>query len=306
MSFGAAQPQIQKAGYQQNLFGVPARPYYDSPDRDFDLTYLSFGAGVQSTALLICSAMGWYNVPKASHAIFADTQVELEDTYRHVEVMTEWAADYGIEVRTISFGDLEKGILEGGIGRSGPTSDTLPAFTKDPDTGTLGLLNRHCTHDYKIRPIRREVRSILGLEKGQRAKGKVYVRTMLGISMDEVIRIKPAMEEWMFNAYPLIDAGLDRQNCTDIIAKAGFEVPPKSACYFCPFHSDSYWIWLRDTQPGGWQKAVNFDGKIRHGKFGVVNEVFLHRELKPLDEVDFDERLRKAGWGNECQGICGV
>ncbi len=38
----------------------------------FDLTYLSFGVGLQSTALLAMSAMGLRNVPRVDLAIFAD------------------------------------------------------------------------------------------------------------------------------------------------------------------------------------------------------------------------------------------
>ena len=40
------------------------------------LTYLSLGAGVQSTALLVISAHGLYGCPRADLAIFADTQDE--------------------------------------------------------------------------------------------------------------------------------------------------------------------------------------------------------------------------------------
>ena len=52
-----------------------------------DLTYLSFGGGVQSTALIACSALGLYGVPKADVAIFADTQAELAKTYKHIEIV---------------------------------------------------------------------------------------------------------------------------------------------------------------------------------------------------------------------------
>ncbi|KKM78901.1 hypothetical protein LCGC14_1355330 [marine sediment metagenome] len=38
-----------------------------------DFTYISFGAGVQSTALLIMSNLGLKDCPKADVAIFADT-----------------------------------------------------------------------------------------------------------------------------------------------------------------------------------------------------------------------------------------
>lgn len=302
-----SEPDLKlSAGYQQNLFGRPAQPYYDEPIRKYDMTYISFGAGVQSTALLIASALGWFEVPKAKYAIFADTQAELQVTTNHVEYMRKWAEPYGIEVVTCSLGDLERGVLAGGNrGKSGTSWDTIPAFTKD-ETGKRGILRRACTWDFKIFTIRKKVRELLGLKPGEQAKGRVYVRTMLGISMDEVIRMKPAREEWMYNAHPLIDAGIDRDGCKEIIKAAGVPMPPKSSCYFCPFHSDSYWVWLQEEHPSYWQKAVEFDSKIRRGMKGVSLPVFLHDSLEPLDQVDFDRRKKKGGWGNECSGVCGV
>ena len=49
-----------------------------------DLTYISLGAGVQSSALLVCSLLGLHRVPRADVAIFADTQNEPPHVYRRV------------------------------------------------------------------------------------------------------------------------------------------------------------------------------------------------------------------------------
>ena len=54
---------------------------------------LNLGAGVQSTALYLMSLDG--EVQKFDAAIFADTQEEPEDVYRHLEWMESgWPADH--------------------------------------------------------------------------------------------------------------------------------------------------------------------------------------------------------------------
>ena len=61
-------------------------------DRDYvkqPLQVLSFGAGTQSTAMLILSAEGHLKKPEL--VIFADTGSETAETYAHVE---EWAKPF--------------------------------------------------------------------------------------------------------------------------------------------------------------------------------------------------------------------
>ena len=72
---------------------------------------------------------------------------------------------------------------------------------------------------------------------------------MIGISCDEVSRCAPAQEPWIEKVYPLIDAGLYRAQCLRIVEEAGFPAPRKSACVYCPFHSDRFWMRLKLDDP---------------------------------------------------------
>src|SRR4051812_41161483 len=72
-----------------------------SPASDF--TYISFGAGVQSTALLVMSNLGLRACPRADVAIFADTQGEPAWVYEHLAFMERWSA---IPVIRVTTGDL--------------------------------------------------------------------------------------------------------------------------------------------------------------------------------------------------------
>jgi len=266
----------------------------------YDATYLSFGGGVQSTALMILSALKKRGVPKATAAIFADTQGELPATYAHIKKMQDFGDKHGLPLFITTKGNLEEDVLVG-VGQS---HASIPAFIKTP-TGR-GVQRRLCTYDFKLMAIIAKTRELLGLSKGERAKGVYKTRAMMGISFDEVIRMKPSKTEWIDNYYPLVDARLTRDDCKKIIAEHGFEVPPRSSCYFCPYHRDRYWSWLKKTYPDQFQRAVEFDGKLRNSQPGLDGEAFLHDSLRPLSEIDFDEKKRENGFNNECEGTCGV
>lgn len=70
----------------------------------YDFTYLSLGAGVQSTALVIMSVLGLHGCPQANAAIFADTQDEPAWVYRHLTLLAAWAADRGPPVHITTKG----------------------------------------------------------------------------------------------------------------------------------------------------------------------------------------------------------
>ena len=117
-----------------------------------EITYLSFGAGVQSTALLIMSNLGLYGCPRADVAIFADTGDEPSWVYENVERMREWSA---IPVEVVSQGHLSQDIISRHNGAR-PRFAAVPAFTSDGN-GRESMLRRQCTREYKIEPITKKV-----------------------------------------------------------------------------------------------------------------------------------------------------
>src|SRR5690606_25124341 len=62
--------------------------------------------------------------------------------------------------------------------------------------------------------------------------------------------------------HPLIDLRLTRKDCKAIVADAGLPVPPKSSCFFCPFHKRSEWIELRREQPELFKRAVEIENRL--------------------------------------------
>jgi hypothetical protein len=264
---------------------------------DYDFTYLSLGAGVQSTAMYIMSCLGLRDCPRADVAIFADTQAEPQYVYDNLQRIIEWPkGDIPIEV--VTNGDLSRAHVA--------TNRTMvPFFVRKPN-GERGILpHRKCTADYKVKPIHAYVRKDLGYQPGQVMKSRVS--TLLGIGMEEVRRLRESRERWRTNIYPLTHARMYRRDCQELSLEYGFPPIGKSSCYFCPYHSDSYWVLLRDNHPKEFQKAVEYDRSIRHmGKNGVKFPCYIHSSLTPLNEVRFKHDGQGDLFGNECLGMCGT
>jgi hypothetical protein len=269
-----------------------------------DLRSISLGAGVQSTTLYLMACAGEIG-PRPDVAIFADTGAEPPEVYAHLWRLAE---NFGhiIPIRIVSDGDIEADIMGARDGRTSFVSIPLRVMGADGRPGALML--RQCTREYKITPINRELRRMLGLARRQRAAGVVRVEQWIGISLDEVQRMKPSHEKWVTNRWPLIEQRMTRRDCMTWLERHEQPVPPKSACYFCPFHDNATWRRMRDTQPELWARAVSFDREIRQGKLnGVAEDAYLHGSLLPLDEAPIDGDTRQADlFGNECEGMCGV
>lgn len=281
----------------------------------YDLTYISLGGGRQSSAMAVCSVLGLHGIPQAQYAIFADTMREAPATYSYLDNLSEWLGKRGLPVLRVSKGDLLKDILEGF--RSNSTDRqyviNIPVFTLTKDGTGSRPLTRQCTERYKIRPIRRKVKELLGLPPDKPARGKRSL-ALIGISLDEVHRMKDSPLKWEDRAYPLINARLRVEDCVRILVKQGLGIPPKSACYFCPYHDDYTWIDMKRSDSETFELACQVDDQVRDKGylFHVEGQLFLHRSLQPLREINFEARIHNpnqltlAGFGNECEGMCGV
>ena len=261
------------------------------------LRVLSLGAGVQSTTLALMAAHGEIEAPDC--AIFADTGGEPGAVYRHLDWLE---TRLPFPVHRVRRGDLREDCLANVAGEQAGKRSTIPAFARGED-GRGAPLWRQCTRDYKVDPITKKIREMLG---GDMSGG---VERWIGISTDEAHRMKPSPERWATNRWPLIEREMSRGGCLRWLSERQYPRPPKSACTFCPYHSDAMWRDLRDNDPEGWQGAVAFDAAIRSGFQGCDGKIFLHRSLQPLDQVDlstWSERGQPDLFGQECEGMCGT
>ena len=266
------------------------------------LRVLSLGAGVQSTTLALLAAHGEIEPPDV--AIFADTQWEPSAVYRHLDWL-ESALPF--PVHHVTAGDIRDGIRMRRSARSGRFA-AVPWWIVNPD-GSTGLGLRQCTADYKLDPIAKEVRRLLGKPHPARiAPGSAIM--LIGISQDEAHRIKPSRRLFMTNAYPLVELGMRRWDCLQWLKRHGYPEPSKSACIGCPYTSDARWRERRDRQPDEWRQAVEIDRLLRTGDArGIRGTEYMHRSCVPLADVDLStaaERGQPDLFGNECDGMCGT
>jgi len=88
---------------------------------------------------------------------------------------------------------------------------------------------------------------------------------------------------------------------------------PRSACVFCPFHTNHEWAELRRSDPAGWARAVAIDEALRRDgnvvNRGMDQKLYLHRSCLPLVAINFDALAPEAVDSmttGECDGMCGV
>ena len=262
---------------------------------------LSLGAGVQSSALALMAMEGKIKpMPKA--AIFADT-AEPDGVYQHLEWLKE-ILPFPVYVVTQGKG-LTEHLMEA---IKANKFASVPFHTKDKE-GRKGQLRRQCTREFKIAPIERKIRELAGLKKGQNGGKEVRVIQWIGISTDEIQRMMESRIKWIHHRFPLIELRMNRTECLTWMEQRGYRLPVKSACTYCPYHSDSEWRSMKKDDPDSFQQAVEMDRLIRSGVRETPNECFVHQTGIPLEDVDFSTDFDKgqmALWSNECDGVCGL
>lgn len=257
------------------------------------LRVLSLGAGVQSTTLALMAAHGEID-PMPDCAIFADTGDETAATYEHLRwLMSPNVLPFPVHIA--SNGRLSERL------RAGDEQARVPFHV-----GHGGLSKRQCTTNFKLRPIRWKVREILG------CPGREYippgtVEQWIGISRDEILRVKPSRVQFIINRHPLIEIGMTRRDCITWLNSHGYPLPPKSSCRYCPYQSNRQWAEMATTE---FEQVCELDEWLREPEQikRFHGELYVHRSRIPIRLVDFTKNHREQPdlFINECEGMCGV
>jgi hypothetical protein len=269
------------------------------------LRTLSLGAGVQSTTIALLAVHG--EIEKPEHAIFADTGWEPKEVYEHFKWLKPIMEAAGIQVHVVTAGNIREETFTKKILKNGKANVKMPFFVKH-DSGGSGLITRQCTFDYKVTPIVRKQRELIGVGYGQKWKeenGEII--NMMGISLDEIQRAKDNRVPYITNEFPLLELRMKRHDCQMWLKEHGYSAP-RSACIGCPYHSDKEWRRIKEN-PVEWADAVDFDHKLRTLEPTIRGKLYLHSSCKPLDEVDLrsEEELGQGSlFGAECEGMCGL
>lgn len=247
------------------------------------MNIISLGAGVQSSTMALMAKHGEIT-PMPDCAVFADTQQEPAAVYSWLDWLEK---QLPFPVYRVTKGDLWAETMRQRISKKGRPYYKLYVPTYGPN----GPMPRKFTHDFKLVPLYRKMKEL--------AQGK-SVTVWVGISLDEAWRMKPALRKWATNIWPLVEKRITRNDCLQWMKRAHYPTPPRSACVFCPYHSDTEWREL-----GEFDLAVKFERELN----ARVPGEFLHRSRLALDVVDFstaEDHGQINLFNNECEGMCGV
>lgn len=228
-------------------------------------SFLSFGAGVQTTALLILVAQGQV---KADAVIFADTGAEHPETYEYIEKYDKpLCEEIGIPFLTVK---MYRKITNVNTGKHEYASSLREAIVARRRVPSINM--RWCTEYSKITPIKLAVRQ---LQKDHKFVKPAYA--LVGISIDEKHRAynkdgswkQPHCTEYL-NSYPLVEMSISRNDCHKIIKDYGWPDPIKSGCYFCPFQGPRDWADLFHKHPDlFWDSVALEERDIKFPTYGL-------------------------------------
>lgn len=222
----------------------------------------SYGGGTQSARIAVAILRG--ELPKPDYAVIADTGREVQSTWDYLAEFVQPALEgIGVTVHiaphSLATVDLysHQGLL------------LIPAFTRQ--SGQIGKYQAYCSGEWKRAVVMRWCR-LQGIEECE---------NWIGISIDELERMRTSNAKWFRHAYPLIDMRLSRAQCIAQVEAFGWPTPPKSRCWMCPHMSERSWQELKRAAPADFAKAVALDESIRT----VDKDFFVHRLGLPLGEA---------------------
>lgn len=241
------------------------------------LRVVSFGGGVQSTALLVLAAQG-----RIDHDTFVFANVgddsEAPATLRYLaEHARPYAETHGlrlVETRRLDrHGDPFPTVREHVM--SDRRSLVIPVRMANGSPG-----NRKCTPFWKIKVVTRWC-----VENG--ATEASPARVAIGFSTDEWTRATRRTDSGVeVIEHPLLDLGMSRTDCAEVIASAGLPVPPKSACSFCPFRLPSDFVTMARDDPAEFTRVAELEDRANEKRAAMgKDKVWLTRFARPLREV---------------------
>jgi hypothetical protein len=227
----------------------------------------SCGGGTQSGAIAALIALG--KLPRPDFAFMTNTGRERASTWPFVDGFIRPAlASVGLELTIVNAAEFARLDVYWN-----DTTMLLPVYTKQ--SGTVGKLSPFCSGKWK-----RDV-----AERWMRSVGIKICRNWIGISRDEVRRIRAQNSAWLELWYPLIfEVPLHRHECVELIRSQGWAGHiPHSACYMCPNHADAEWIDMKLNWVDDFNLACVLEAEMRLKDA----DFYLHPSCVPLAEVDF-------------------
>jgi hypothetical protein len=274
---------------------------------------LNYGVGVDSTAMLVAL---WNHGVRPDLILFSDTGGEKPETYQYLDHINAWLAEKNFPQVTVvkyvpvrapyetlegkcranaGMPSLATGghscalvfkvdVMDRWIANWGPAKDAWAAGRHvirliGYDAGSRDSVR--CAKFERLNDDEIEIPADDGTELTKQAIKRAKSR-----------RAQKEAERRRFRfGFPLQMLGIDREQCKQLIKQACLEVPMKSACFFCPASTKKEVVWLRDTHPELYRRAVAMENEALTGRHAQRRKA----EGKPITTIGLG---RKWTWAS--------
>jgi 3'-phosphoadenosine 5'-phosphosulfate sulfotransferase (PAPS reductase)/FAD synthetase len=210
------------------------------------LNYISYGGGVQSTAMVLMALDGVIERPDM--VVFADTGSEMPQTYHTVSKIEQICKENNLPFYTTK---SETKSIEG--------KSLHDWYMEKKSIPMIGI--RWCTGNFKVQPVRSFVKQF-----ADKTKPKPWLNAWLGITSDERRRARLKSDvKFETISYPILH--ITREECKTYISKnyPDLEVA-KSGCFCCPYADKHHWINLKKNYSYLFDLALTMEKNARKGK----------------------------------------
>ncbi len=254
---------------------------------------LAYGGGLNSTAMVIDLINKKFPI---DYVVFADPGFERPETYDFINNhFLKWMTDHRVKFVTVArYKD----------GKRQKITDYFIDQNRVPDQ-----VYRDCTIRHKIENIHKFY--------SRQLKTK-YVVEYMGIHAEEQRRVRASHESWIHKCYPLVEFGIGKKECEDIIRGEGLPIPVKSGCPNCFANNRATYYKLYKEHPDMFDKSIEIEEsflKYKEDK-GLKPFYYMRIDGKPMrlldlkkqfealkDDPNFDESEQTSA-DNDCVGGC--
>lgn len=218
--------------------------------------------------------------------LFADPGGEKPETYAYLVLINAWLASVGFPTITVVRYQPKTAPYETLEGKC-LANETLPS---------LAFGKHSCSLVFKVEPQHKYLKTwqpavdawgsglkvikAIGYDNGdQDCRRRAKADRAVAKKADAGHSDARQYEYW----YALQDWGIDRVECLRLITDVGLPIPMKSACWFCPASKKSEVIWLRDTHPILFRRAIEMEAGARDGRHGLDTVKGLGRKFAWAD-----------------------
>jgi hypothetical protein len=209
-----------------------------------------------------------------SFILFADTGGELPETYKYIEFFSEWIQSKGYpEIITVS----EKVTLEDDC----LSRKALPSVAYGFKT---------CSQRWKARPQERFIKNTDEAKSIWLNSEKVV--KIIGIDAGEDQRAKKYDDPKYDQSYPLVEWGIGRDDCIEIIKAAGLPLPGKSSCFFCPNMRKTEIRQMSVTHPEYAERAIKLEQNMETKKVRGLGRTWAWGDMLATEDMFPDDYFK--------------